>query len=794
MKRKIFSLLFFLYAIHFLAFSQQKYTETVKAYSTAFPYEKIFIHTDKPHYFPGDTIWFKAYVTTPEEGATNAMTPSVPLYVELIKPSVVPIASRVIIKLKKGKGSGDIALPKDFKPGVYKLRAYTAHGLNFGNEAIYEKEITIAEFGKRGNLKPANNDIQLFFIPEGGKALTGHVSKFAIRAMDSHGIGLSVKGLLLNSKNDTLHRFTIDQNGLKAIEFVPDVKEEYVLIAYNPSGQSKRFKFNNIAEESGYMLEVDSFSDEDQVLIKITRSGVNDQKPPQLYLLNNGFVQKEFPLIFVQNSAQFQISKTDMFPGVNVFKLVKGDEEPIAERLVYLADNEGPEVRIATSGNTFFPKDNVELQVSLKDYLGNPLQGEFSISVIDTKQVIPILQPKDIRSYMHLDSEVKEKTRNNSFLQDQRSLDIFLMTQQYRSYLPDLDILAREKPPHVFETGLNISGSVGNGSKTGEKDLRLLLMDKNGYPEISHGHTDQEGNFIFLGMDFTDTVGVYVQAFEKKARKNKKEKELQSGDIFLHLMEIPQVEPQTKIDEIVWLDVLEDQYLRKVYEVNEMLRKSFLLSDYELDELVVSGRRVDRQDPRTIAYNDNPDVRFRIPEGGENYYNVFDLLRAKLARRGIDFSPQHNYYVDGNLSTYQLVANMNVTDIEHVDMLWGIRPHQMNIGGRSSYNILTKKGNPFFDWSSVDIAGAKGFRLQGYAPVRNFFIPPATQDINSPIAIDYRSTVYWNPSVLSDNNGLANISFQLTEGVTTVLVEVQGITENGLPIYANMEFDVKDRN
>nr|WP_278043599.1 MG2 domain-containing protein [Cecembia calidifontis] len=108
----------------------------------------MFLHTDKPYYIPSDTIWFKAYVTTPDKNFRESATPSVPLYVELIKPSVIPIASRKIIKLKDGRGAGDFVIPRELKPGIYKLRAYTSYSLNFGDQAFFEKEIFISDKGQ----------------------------------------------------------------------------------------------------------------------------------------------------------------------------------------------------------------------------------------------------------------------------------------------------------------------------------------------------------------------------------------------------------------------------------------------------------------------------------------------------------------------------------------------------------------------------------------------------------------------------------------------------------------------
>lgn len=79
-------------------------------------------------------------------------------------------------------------------------------------------------------------------------------------------------------------------------------------------------------------------------------------------------------------------------------------------------------------------------------------------------------------------------------------------------------------------------------------------------------------------------------------------------------------------------------------------------------------------------------------------------------------------------------------------------------------------------------------------PYEKIYIPPDKQDINSPIALDYRSTIYWNPSISTDDYGRALVSFPLSEGATTVYVDVQGISDNGQAFHGKMEFTVKSKH
>ncbi|MBK7653351.1 MAG: hypothetical protein IPJ20_25120 [Flammeovirgaceae bacterium] len=47
-------------------------------------YEKTYVHTDKPYYYPGERIWFKAYMNYYYQPWRDSLSKT--LYVELINP------------------------------------------------------------------------------------------------------------------------------------------------------------------------------------------------------------------------------------------------------------------------------------------------------------------------------------------------------------------------------------------------------------------------------------------------------------------------------------------------------------------------------------------------------------------------------------------------------------------------------------------------------------------------------------------------------------------------------------
>jgi hypothetical protein len=145
---KLFTPLLFLFVIAgFPAFSQRDSVSLATIVSqteklaTGHPFEKVYLHFDKPYYAAGDTIWFKAYLTV--GAAHQASGLSRIIYVDVIS------AHDSLVKTLKlpainGTAFGDITLsPALFKQGNYHIRAYTNWMRNFGTDYFFNKTITI---------------------------------------------------------------------------------------------------------------------------------------------------------------------------------------------------------------------------------------------------------------------------------------------------------------------------------------------------------------------------------------------------------------------------------------------------------------------------------------------------------------------------------------------------------------------------------------------------------------------------------------------------------------------------
>lgn len=111
------------------------YTEALR-----FFYEKVYIQTDKPYYYPGEPLWFKAYVNYYNREWRDSLSDV--LYVELLTAKEEVKVERMF-KIAKGVSNGDFIVPDSLPEGTYYLRAYTNLRLNFGTKGLFTKPLRV---------------------------------------------------------------------------------------------------------------------------------------------------------------------------------------------------------------------------------------------------------------------------------------------------------------------------------------------------------------------------------------------------------------------------------------------------------------------------------------------------------------------------------------------------------------------------------------------------------------------------------------------------------------------------
>lgn len=113
--------------------------------------ENVYLHTDKPYYYPGDAIWFSAYMQYRNPGLVDSL--SKVLYVDLLD-SERHLVQQLVVPLDSGRAANVFRLPATLRPGAYVLRGYTQWMRNYGADQFYYKPLSVLALDERVDGSP----------------------------------------------------------------------------------------------------------------------------------------------------------------------------------------------------------------------------------------------------------------------------------------------------------------------------------------------------------------------------------------------------------------------------------------------------------------------------------------------------------------------------------------------------------------------------------------------------------------------------------------------------------------
>ncbi|MCH6198586.1 TonB-dependent receptor [Aquiflexum sp. LQ15W] len=102
--------------------------------------EKVYLHLDRPFYYKGDQLFFKAYLNYNNQSLKKEL--SKVLYVELISENRDLLIQKKF-KIENGQAVGDMFLPDTLNLKKYYLRSYTTWNRNYGPDTYFVKAVPV---------------------------------------------------------------------------------------------------------------------------------------------------------------------------------------------------------------------------------------------------------------------------------------------------------------------------------------------------------------------------------------------------------------------------------------------------------------------------------------------------------------------------------------------------------------------------------------------------------------------------------------------------------------------------
>lgn len=736
-----------------------------------FRQEKIYLHTDRSTYQAGDRIWFKAYLRDASD--VRRIPASRYVYVELIaqRDSLV---SRVKVRPENDSHHGYLEIPFDLKAGNYTLCAYTKAMANVGQDYFFKKSLQIGHVSSSVEEQKASVDYQVAVFPEGGYLLEGKLCRVAFKAMNEQGWGEEILYAELTDHEGTVVKDHIRSFhlGMGSFSFIPEKGKNYTLNCRNVAGIWKQVVLP-AAQTTACGLVVNWRNDE-KLAVRVLKGA--ESQGSSLYLV----IHKGGSLLYAEQwkpSTPYMIFSKELLPqGVLNLLLLDETGRVLSERLAFCRKtSENPQLHF-TSGRDFYPtREKVTASLSVRDVDGNPLSGHLSVAVTDDNAITPD-STISIQSTFLLTSELKGYVEypdyyfNHPSAQTDEALDQLMMIQGWRRYdIPKVIKGIIDYPEIKPEIQPSLSGKVvGLVSSKGLKGSRIsILSPKETWYALLE--TDDQGYFYYNDYEYADSTLFYLQAYTQK------------GTDRLRL----------KVDRDTFpvMKALKNRLDFSSHPANRNYRyDTHGMHIIDLPEVIATAvRREKRLTPYSISATDIIDQeeikRYRQPN--------LRMALAYMTGKGIQRIEGNNIILTGNADrkgpALVMLDGVIVEDLdlemilaENVEQIEIIAPYKGAIfGSRGEYgavNIVSRYEG--FDAERLDMTILAPL---GYQRPVEFYSPQYETGIQrKQPEMDYRSTLYWQPVLTPDEEGIASFDFYTSDAFpTTYSVVIEGITGSG---------------
>ena len=735
-----------------------------------------------------------------------------------------------------------------YPSGFYEVRAYTSFMQNFSEASIFSRVFAVYEKPKEeGNYYAENPTILLrksetsefrpktenlrkincTFYPEGGHIIAGKPCRVAFKVTDDSGLGIDATGVLENSGIT----FSTVHDGMGWFTFTPQDRRNQVEITVG--NNSRTFSLPQ-TEQSGCALSVNPCGTDSIIL--------NIDYTPQLQGTTLGMTMTcrgelvEF-LTFETGSEPIEkaISMRGIPEGVCRINIFDKDGNIYASRSIYHHNQEikTPVLEVTSDKEQYNPFEKVLLRFNLKDGQGNPFRDRFCLSVRDIRGQGNVLAD-DLRTSLLLSSDLKGLIENPSWYFDSddperdEALDLLMLVQGWERY--DWQTMTGQKEfreRHRLEQSLTLNGWVLNSSgkkPVGDIEVLAALMPQDKTQSETYTYrTDSSGYFGFdIGSDFYDKARFTIDAHVTKQRLLGT-----SARIKLDRSMIPAVRAY-KPQELVFTSLQsgskssknKNQTEEKTDDLPTVISAStgLLLPDVDIEE-----ERMYIDYFTFNAYDVVKDVEIDLDKGD---YST-DLM-GYLLDKGYEVIPDDSggieaingfapfFYVHDskkyqNQGVFENPSSIDSKDIKSI-IVFDRPMYLMNIltqcplyqqyltktmvdltGSETLYqrmllvDILVKEGRELSTRDEIYKINKRITTVDGYSRPYSFYSPEYP---NGPVLgdVDFRRTLYWNPNVITDSIGNAQVEFYNSSITKHFNIEAAGITSSGVPYILDAGF------
>lgn len=821
MKKYILFSIVSLFFLSFTIFNSNHFSELVeeklKNYELKNTPEKIYIHTDKPYYALDGSIWYSVYLVN---GITHEKNlKSWVVYVELVTDTDSIIAKKKLFT-NNISVAGDFKIGKNWKTGNYLIRAYTSYMQNHNQDYFFQKEINILDSKEKPILNKTTDSLNIInanlgvikpnlnFYPEGGYLIDNVRSKIAIKIKNEIYANAKLSGVIVDEQDNLISEFKTVEFGLGAISLSPEPNKSY-FAKLDVNGAEYSYKLPK-SLPTGYALNVTTRGNYLMIDAKsTTTNGLSNS-----YLVAHQRGKLIYNNFETENKKAYSIKCPidQLKDGVVHITLFDGIGNPVSERLVFISNPQNKlNVEITKSKDVLEKRKQIKINLNVKDNNDQNITSHLSMSVRDLSAFPHNTQSENIKTWLLLNSDLRGEIKNPGYFFDKENdhkrsylLDLVMLTHGWRRFTWN-ELLFKTKKPDAFpvEKGIMFSGTTKNLNKPYtaiQTETRLSFLG----PTISQEpiqKTDLLGRFSYGPFIFPDSIQILIES----RLTNFNSKNIKDRNVLIFLNQnnkSPEVKRNIVLKNKIDSETQLANFLKMTEYINQ-INAEFNEKTQHLNEIVILAKKDEKISERNKEMNaraDHGSARNRIDLENENILGsetIFDFLYSipgvrvinnDISIRGSNGSP--TVLLDNLIIDMDFLSTIDITTISFIDVLTAPEAGRYANSSNGVLAVYTKTGSSSKSSNVKRKPGIIDFTADGFYTAREFYAPDHINGIEELSKADIRTTLHWEPQIILNDNTGKEITFFSSDTQGDFLIEIEGISESGIPIYAISTFSV----
>jgi hypothetical protein len=684
-------------------------------------------------------------------------------------------------------------------------------------------------------------DIDLQFMPESGQLVESLPAHIGFKAIGEDGKGVNIKGTLIDKENNEEVSFESYHNGMGAFDFVPLTGEKYTAKITLPGGEVKTVNLPAI-KTSGTLLKIkNNVSDSLEVSVLATKDMQSVANDYTIIGQSRGAIYYAATFKLNKDYATFYVPKSSFPTGVAHFTLFNAQNQPLNERMSFINHHDNLKVEINSNAASYAPRDSIPLHITVKDDKGNPVVGSFSLSVTDDGQIQNTdIKKTNIFTQLLLSADLKGYVEDPAwyFSADNKAakaLDILLLTQGWVGYNWKDILNGPAQPTFDAEPQYLLKGKVVNvlGKPIANSSVTLLSTGK--IKLYKDTITDSKGQFAFKNFPLiTDSIAFVLQARNAKSRIVNAGITVKEADIPLaSLPYFPAHVPwyvnsdSTALNYInksaAYHDAMDDlkngpgNHLLKTVNIKDraVIKGSKNLNgagSYDQaitqDEIVKTGKisLLKLIEQKVSSFHEGYGAK------GNNLAFMLKDKRVHFSIDGIDIDrfyeksdspiPNDHYYYQK-----EILECFTAEDVTGIEVIYSTRftalydERNLPDGAATLPTARAGENVAYLEITTRSGQGPYANRATGIfvykpAPITvpaQFYSPKYVVKNMSPGFTDLRSTIYWEPNIVTNKAGEAKTVFYAADPLTTYTIVLQGADLNGKVGYTTQKVTIANK-